>query len=269
MDNIILPTTNTWCPGCGNFGIQNSLKETIAELDQSKVVVITGIGCHGKIADYINTSSVYTIHGRTIPTATGMKMANPELLPICMTGDGDSYSEGISHLIHAAKANSNITVVVHDNRVFALTVNQFTPTSPEGYVSTTSPNGKTERPLNPIEMMLSVGATYVARGYSGNPAQLKHLITEGVKHQGFSFIEVLQPCVVWFNTFNDYNELVYEMESEDLSPEQARVKAREWDYNSHNPIPTGIFYREQRPTYEEQLPANGMVDVEALLEKSK
>ncbi len=269
MDNLILPTKNTWCPGCGNFGIQNVLREVISQNDREKTVLVTGIGCHGKIADYFNVNSFYSLHGRAIPSAVGIKMGNEELQVICSVGDGDAYNEGIAHLIHAAKRNSNITVVVHNNRVFALTVKQATSTSPKEFVGSTTPKGGVEEPINPMDVMLSTGASFVARGYVGKPEQLTRIISEGVKHRGFSFIEVLQPCVAWLNTYESYNEKTYEMEEEFLPLQEAREKAREWDYNNGGEIPLGVFYREEKPTIEEQVGEVSFVDTKEILEKSK
>ena len=269
MENLILPTKNTWCPGCGNFAIQNAFKEAVSDMDPNKTVLISGIGCHGKISDYMNLSSIYALHGRSIPLATGIKIGNKDLNVVCMVGDGDTYDEGVSHFFHAVKRNSDITVIVHDNRVFALTVNQPTSTSPTGYISTTSPKGTTEEPLNPLDVSLALGATFVARGYSGKPQHLKRLILEGMKHKGFSLIEVLQPCVVWHDTYSNYNERCYEMEEEYLPFEKAREKSREWNYNDQNKIPLGIFYKEDKPANEEQLGDIYPVDVEEILEKSK
>lgn len=269
MDNLILPTKNTWCPGCGNFAIQNTLKEALSELDLQKTVVVTGIGCHGKMSDYLNINTFTSLHGRTIPLGTGIKLANKELTVFCVGGDGDMYSEGISHLIHAGKRNSNITVMVHDNRVFALTVKQPTSTSPKGFVTTTSPKGSIEFPLNPLAMMLSIGSTFVARAYSSNQEQLKRIILEGAKHKGFSFIEILQPCPTWNNTYSAYNELVYQMEEEYLPIREAKEKATEWNYNDNNKIATGIFYKEERPTFEDQLQDIYAVNFEKLLEERK
>ena len=269
MDNLILPTKNTWCPGCGNFAIQNAFKEAVSEMDVNKTVLVSGIGCHGKISDYMNLNSVYALHGRTIPVGTGIKIGNRDLNVVCMVGDGDTYDEGMAHFIHAAKRNSDITVIVHDNRVFSLTVNQPTSTSPKGYIGTTSPNGSVENPINPLDVTLTLGATFVARGYAGKPQQLKRLILEGMQHKGFSLIEVLQPCVIWHDTYPDYNERCYEMEEEYMHFERARERAREWDYANDSRIPLGVFYKDERPTYEEQLGDVSPVNVEELLERSK
>lgn len=265
---MILSTKNSWCPGCGNFGIQNALKEAILKIGKEKTVLVTGIGCHGKMADYLDVNTFYSLHGRAIPTAAGVKIGNENLEVICCVGDGDAYSEGIAHLIHSAKRNSNITVIVHDNHAFSLTVKQATSTSPRGFKGTTTPKGSIEDPLNPLEMMLSAQATFVARGYAGKPDHLQNLILEGVKHQGFSFIEVLQPCIAWYNTYPLYNERVYEIEG-GFSYEEALKKVREWDYNSEEKIALGVFYKKEKETLEKQMGGVFNVDIEELLEKSK
>lgn len=270
MDNIILSTKNTWCPGCGNFGIQGALKDVMAETDKRNKVLVTGIGCHGKMADYLNINSFYSLHGRAVPSAAGIKIGNEDLDVICCVGDGDAYNEGIAHLIHSAKRNSNITVIVHDNHAFALTVKQATSTSPRGFVGSTTPQGSIEDPINPLDLMLSVGATFVARGFVGKKGQLTKIIKEGIEHKGFSFIEVLQPCIAWYNTYADYNERAYEMAEEKLSLEDAREKAGEWDYNNkESKIPLGIFYQKEKAPLENQMEKASFVDVGVLLENSK
>ncbi len=267
MPNLILSTKNTWCPGCGNFAIQGSLKKIIQDRDSRRHVLVTGIGCHGKMADYFNINSFYALHGRAIPAAVGIKIANPELNVICVVGDGDAYSEGISHLLHAAKRNANITVLVHDNHAFSLTVKQFTATSPRGFVSNSSPGGNIEDPLNPLHLLLSAGATFVARGYAGDTMHLSTIIQKGIEHNGFSFIEILQPCVAWYNTFTEYNERVYKMNEEELSLEEAEKKAKEWDYNSKEAkIPLGIFYKTEKSVPERQMGEITFVDVQEILE---
>ena len=244
----------TWCPGCGNFGILTSVKNAINELikegiPKEKFVIASGIGCHAKIVDYINVNSFYSIHGRVPPTLTGMKLANKDLVAIGFVGDGDIYDEGISHLIHAAKRNTDITIVVHDNGVFALTTGQFTATSPKGFKGKSTPKGSIENPLNPIKLMLVSGATFVARGYAGKPEHLKELIKKAVKHKGFSFVDVLQPCVAFNNTYEFYNKKVYDLNAEghDTSNfEQAMKKADEKEK-----IPIGIFYETQAQVFED------------------
>ncbi len=269
MENFTLPTKNTWCPGCGNFPIQRALQQTVESINKDKTVLVTGIGCHGKIADYVNMNSFYSLHGRAIPTATGIKLANEDLDVIVAVGDGDAYNEGMAHLIHAARRNSDITVVVHDNHVFSLTVKQATATSPRGFVTTTAPKGNTDDPINPLQLMLSAGATFIARGYAGEIAQLSDIILQAVRHKGFSFVEILQPCVAWYNTYPDYNNRVYKMDEECTSLEQTKEKIQEWDYVNSNRIPLGIFYRQQKLTFEEQLEPVGTPDISSFIEESK
>jgi 2-oxoglutarate ferredoxin oxidoreductase subunit beta len=272
---------NTWCPGCGNFGILTSIKKALADLEEdgldlNKVAIVSGIGCHAKIADYINLNSFYSIHGRVPPPMTGIKLANPDLTVIGHAGDGDAYGEGIEHLIFSAKRNTDMTFIVHNNRVYGLTTGQFTPTSPPDFKGRSTPKGSPEGPLNPIELMLSAGATFVARGYTKNMKHLQSLIKTAVNHKGFSFIDVLQPCFTFFNTYDFYNERVYEFSSKDhdvSDREAAFVKAGEWAYGEGEKIPIGIFYQVKKPTYEEKLLAGRIPvqltagDIRPILEK--
>ncbi len=252
---------NTWCPGCGNFGILTSIKKVLADLKEeglnlSKVVLASGIGCHAKIVDYVNVNSFYSIHGRVPPPITGIKLANPDLVVIGHAGDGDAYGEGIEHLIFSAKRNINVTFIVHNNRVYGLTTGQFTPTSPAGFIGRSTPGGSPEDPLNPIELMLAAGAGFVARGFAGKPKHLQLLIKAGIKHQGFAFIDVLQPCFTFFNTYDFYNQKVYELpdgEYDSSDRDAAFARAREWAYGEAERIPIGIFYQAERPTYDEKL----------------
>ncbi|MFP3908278.1 MAG: thiamine pyrophosphate-dependent enzyme [Archaeoglobaceae archaeon] len=248
---------NTWCPGCGNFAILNASKKIFAEKDQKKLVMVAGIGCHAKLVDYIDLNHFYTIHGRVPATATGIKLGNPELTVIGFAGDGDAYGEGLVHLMFAAKRNIDITIVVHNNRVYGLTTGQFTPTSPEGFKGKSTPWGSVEKPFNPLRVMLGAGASFIARSYSNSMKNLRMVIDEAMKHKGFSFVEVLQPCYTYFNTYDLYNERVYEME--EIPPgDQVMDKMMEWDYGGEGKIPIGIFYRESRPTYDESM-LKGMV----------
>lgn len=261
MANLDTNTVKTWCPGCGNFALLASLKQALSflmkedGLSKENIVVSSGIGCHGKIVDYLNLNTFYSLHGRPIASAEGIKLGNPELKVIACAGDGDAYDEGISHLIHAAKRNSDVTVIIHDNRLFALTTGQFTATSPEGFEGKSTPRGSVEEPFNPLRLMLSSKATFIARGYTGNPKHLQNLIQKGVQHKGFSFIEVLQPCVTFFDISSFYNDKVYEtQEDETDSIERAWEKINEWNYTEKaEKIPLGIFYKEEKNSYSEDL----------------
>ena len=255
---LITPAQNTWCPGCGNFSIQFALKSILETMEKEgksldNVVLVTGIGCHAKMADYLNINSFYSLHGRAIPAAVGIKLANPKLTVICCSGDGDSYAEGLDHLIFAAKRNIDITAVIHNNRVYGLTTGQYTPTSPLGFHGKSTPGGTAEYPINPVEIMLASGATYVARGYTRKMDSLKSMIAGGIAHHGFAFIDVLQICATFFPVTDYYNPRVYDLPPADLDNfEAACKKAREWDYNNDAKIGLGVFYKKHFPTFDEQ-----------------
>lgn len=257
IQNLSTYATKTWCPGCGNFAVELALKNALIELikegyQKENFVILGGIGCHGKILDYLNLNSFYSLHGRAVPAATGIKLGNPNLTVIAHVGDGDAYGEGLEHLIFAAKRNSNIKVFVHDNRVFALTTGQFTPTSPSKFQGRSTPAGAAEEPFNPLELMLASGATFVARAYVGKQEQLKNLMKAAIKHKGFAFIEIIEPCLTYFKDYNWYNERVYELSNHNSrNYDEALKRAREWDYKNDGKISLGIFYQTEKPTYEE------------------
>lgn len=265
---LITEVKNTWCPGCGNFSIQHILKNVLSDIEKEgqsldNVVLVSGIGCHAKIADYLNINSFYSLHGRTLPVATGIKLASPDLTVICCCGDGDCYAEGLDHLIFAAKRNIDLTVIVHNNRVYGLTTGQYTPTSPRGFKGKSTPRGTREDPFNPLELMLASGATYVARGYSKKMDLLQTLIRDGVGHRGFAFIDVLQICATFFPVADYYTPRVYELTGHDRADFMAACgKAREWDYNGDAPIALGTFFQKTSPVFERKPAARRLSDVE-------
>ncbi len=256
MRDLGTTAKNTWCPGCGNFAILNAVKSVLKDLNSEglpieNVVLVSGIGCNSKISDYVNVNSFYSLHGRVIPPATGIKVANPGLKVIGHSGDGDAYGEGIEHLIFAAKRNIDITYIVHNNRVYGLTTGQYTPTSPEGYKGRSTPFGAKEMPMNPLEVMLASGATFIGRSTSRAIDGLKTMIKDAIAHKGFSIIDVLQTCVTYYNMYDYYDKRVYEIKDHDpYDYDQAMKKIREWDYNKDAGIPIGVFYRKESPTYE-------------------
>lgn len=258
--DLISHTKNTWCPGCGNFVVQHALKDVIIDLASEghpveNFVLVAGIGQHAKIFDFMNLNGFYSLHGRTIPVATGIKLANPELKVLCIAGDGDCYAEGIEHLIFAAKRNVDITVMVNNNRVYGLTTGQFTPTSPYGFHGRSTPKGEKENPINPLDLVLAAGATFIGRGYTGRREQLKFLLHEALLHKGFSFIDNLQVCATYCNLTDYYNERVYDWDAGSFDDYPAAHKrAREWDYNADAKIGLGIMYRHDAPTYEAGYP---------------
>ncbi len=248
---------NTWCPGCGNFAILNAIKSTLNTLcDEGlpleNVVLVSGIGCNSKIVDYIDVNSFYSLHGRVLPVATGIKIADDKLKVIGHAGDGDAYGEGLEHLIFTAKRNIDVTVIIHNNRVYGLTTGQYTPTSPLGFKGRSTPFGTKEMPINPLELMIASGATYVGRGTSHGMDLLKGMFKEAILHKGFSVIDVLQVCVTYYNMYEYYDKHVYELKDHDTSDfDKAMAKAREWDYNSDAKIPLGVFYKKEAPSFDE------------------
>lgn len=253
----------TWCPGCYNFqilaGVKNSIASKIAKGEKKEnFAIVSGIGCHAKIFDYLNLNGINSIHGRVPPTCLGLKIGNPNLNVIGFSGDGDSYAEGISHLIHSARYNSDFKLIVHNNQVFALTVGQPTPTSEKGFTDKTNPLGEKIQPLNPIKLMLSLGCGFVARVFA-DVKQVENVLNKALKHKGFAFIEVLQPCII-FHPDQNYKDKIYFLEDEkhdksDIT--QAMQRAEEFDYNKitkNTRIPLGVFYEKSFPVYEDQFP---------------
>ena len=263
---------NTWCPGCGNFAILTSIRAVLKALADEgtpleRVVLVSGIGCHAKIVDYINVNSFYSIHGRVTPVAEAIKIARPDLKVIGFAGDGDAYGEGLEHLVFAAKRNIDITMIIHNNRVYGLTTGQYTPTSPQGFKGRSTPRGALEVPLNPLELVLASGATFLARGYSGGLELLKKLFREAISHKGFALVDVLQVCATFFNMYEYYNQKVYELKEHDPADDaQVSAKIREWDYNSDAPIALGVLYRKIAPTFDEKFQKPG---IDAADRKSK
>lgn len=259
---------NQWCPGCGNFGILNSVQAVLQELKAEgfpleKLVMVTGIGNHGKLADYVNINSFYSIHGRTFPAATAIKLADPELKVMCFAGDGDAYAEGLDHLVFAAKRNIDLTAIIHDNRAYALATGQFTPTTPHDYKGTTTPYGSKEVPINPLELMLASGATFIGRGYPVRQKHFQGLLKAAIMHKGFALIDVLQVCVTYNNLYEFYNKMVYEAEvSDPTSFEEAQKVIRSWDYDTEGPIAIGRFYQVDRPGFEDCFPRIGALPVD-------
>jgi 2-oxoglutarate ferredoxin oxidoreductase subunit beta len=247
----------TWCPGCGNFTIMSTLKTAIAELqlEQHNTLLVSGIGCGSRMPHFIKTYGFEGLHGRTLPVATGAKLANHNLKVIITVGDGDCYGIGGNHYMHAMRRNLDITLIVQDNAIYGLTKGQTSPTSQKGFVSNSTPFGALEDPVNPLTWAIAAGATYVARGFALDAAHLKKLIMDGVRHKGFSLIDVLQPCTTYnkVNTAEWYKQRVYKLEESGHNPEDraaAIAKGEEWG----DKIPIGLFFKTTKPTYEDGLP---------------
>lgn len=255
-----------WCPGCGDMGIWISLKNAIVSLGLNpwEVVLVSGIGCSSKMPYWVKTYGFNTLHGRPIPVAEGLKIANKNLTVIVVAGDGDQYGEGLNHLIHAARRNVNITLLAHNNQIYGLTTGQYSPTTDVGEKNKAIPTPTYEMPINPLSLVISAGATFVSRAFAGDNKQLTSIIEESVKHKGFSLVDIMQPCVTFNhkNTFSWFYERVYKLgEDYDSSNRLAAItKAEEWPLRKSlkegekEKIPTGIFYKEERLTFEEGIP---------------
>jgi len=251
------PNFPNWCPGCGNLNIWGSFKKAAVQesWDNSNSVMVAGIGCHGHIVNFIKMSSFEGLHGRALPVATGVKMANNRLNVFVFTGDGDCFGEGGNHFIHACRRNHDLAVLIHDNALYALTTGQTSPLSDHGYKSKSTPKGNLDEPFNPLVLAIASGATFVARAYSGDIPKLTELIIEANNHKGFSVIDILQPCVT-FNkvcTHGFYQENVYYLEKDYDPANKSKALDRAAEFGP-NKIPLGVFYKADRPSYEEQIP---------------
>lgn len=259
----------TWCPGCGDFGILTALKRSLVVLgkEPKDILLVSGIGQAAKLPHYIKCNCFNGLHGRALPPAVGAKIANRSLTVIVTTGDGDCYGEGGNHFIHNIRRNVDITVVVHNNQVYGLTKGQASPTTDAGFVTKVQAEGVVNEPLHPLELAISLGCGFVARGYSSDIEHLSWLILEGINHKGFSLIDVLQPCVSFNkkNTYEWYSKRVYKV-NEDKNYNtadklSAYKKAGEWG----DKIPIGIIYKEEKPSYEEK---TGLNSLKALVEEN-
>jgi 2-oxoglutarate ferredoxin oxidoreductase subunit beta len=250
-----------WCPGCGDFGIVMAVKTALSELNISPqdTVIATGIGCSGKSCHYVNTYGFESLHGRSVPCASAIKLANHRLTVIAQGGDGDGYGIGMQHFMHVMRRNYDMTYLVHDNQIYGLTTGQASPTSMKGMKSKSTPHGVIEVPFNPIATAITSGATYVARGFAGDMKHLTELVKGAITHKGFALVDIFQPCITFnkLNTFQWFQQRVYKLEDSGHDPKNkdvALAKAFEQEKTNYERLPIGLFYKEERPTYESQLP---------------
>ncbi|MFQ6012403.1 MAG: thiamine pyrophosphate-dependent enzyme [Thermoplasmata archaeon] len=251
-------TKPTWCPGCGDFGVLNATLKAVqaTQLDSKDLVVVSGIGCSSNFPHFLRSYGFHGIHGRVMPVATGIRLANPDLTVIATGGDGDGYGIGLGHFIHAMRRNFDLTYIVMNNEIYGLTTGQASPTSEKGMVTKSTPWGSIEWPVNPIALALSAGASYISRGFSGDPKHMASLIEGGLKHEGFALVDVFSPCVTYnkVNTYPYFRERVYKLEEAGHDPSDlfaAYERAHEWG----DRIPIGLFYEDDKPTYEAEEPA--------------
>jgi len=244
-----------WCPGCGNFGILDTLKRSLVEagIRPHELVIVSGIGQAAKLPHYIPCNAFNGLHGRALPVATGIVLGNHSMRVIVTTGDGDCYGEGGNHLLHAVRRNVNVKVFVHNNQIYGLTKGQASPTSEEGMVTKVQPQGVISDRENPLALAIALDCSFVARGFVGDPEHLRRLMVAALNHKGFALLDILQPCVSFnrLNTYAWYKARVYPLE-EQYDPRD-RVAAFERSLEWGDKIPTGIFYVHDRPLFEERL----------------
>jgi 2-oxoglutarate ferredoxin oxidoreductase subunit beta len=235
-----------WCPGCGDFGVLNALKAALAELglEPHEVLTISGIGCSSNLPGYISTYGMHTLHGRALAVATGAQLANHRLKVIAVGGDGDGFGIGGNHFLHVMRRNVDLAYVVMDNQIYGLTTGQVSPTSRKGMKTKSTPFGSVENPINPIPMAIVCGATYVARGFSGQQKHLIGLIKGAIEHRGFAFVDVFSPCVTYNkdNSHEFFKQRTRKLEEMGHDPTD-RAAAVEKGFLWGDEIPIGLFYK--------------------------
>ncbi len=248
-------TLPTWCPGCGYFSISEGVGKAMTELglDQKDTVCVSGIGCASRFPFFMNTYGFHSLHGRALPVATGIKVANEDLTVVVVGGDGDAFAIGGGHIPHAARRNVDITYILFDNGVYGLTKGQTSPTSILGFKTTTTPYLNFDQPLNPLMMLLSYGASWVAQAYAGEPHHLTEMIKAAIDHRGFSYLHVLSPCVTFDKTSMTYKNLDMSVhplpddhDASDLSA--AMIAAQVTDHRQ-----IGVYFSSERPTLSDGL----------------
>ncbi|MBU1164178.1 2-oxoacid ferredoxin oxidoreductase [Patescibacteria group bacterium] len=249
--------TPTWCPGCGNFGLWQGFKESLSELglEPHQIAMVFDIGCCGNGVNWHNLYGFHSLHGRTVPVAEAIKMANHNLKVIAASGDGGGYGEGGNHFLHGCRMNFDITLLIHNNQIYGLTTGQASPTTDTGMETKTTPSGQLEQPFHPLQVAIPQGASFVARTFAGDIKHCKEIFKQAIEHKGFSLVDVLQPCITWnkVNTFQWYKERIYKLEDENWNTKDkdaALIKAGEWGEK----IPIGVLYVGDQSSYESQLP---------------
>ncbi len=251
----------TWCPGCGDFGVLKALKQAMPEVGRSpdETLLVTGIGCSGKLSSYFESYGYHAIHGRSLPIARAAKLANPGLEVIAAGGDGDGYGIGGNHFTHTARENHDITYIVFNNEIFGLTKGQTSPTSPKGHKSKTQPHGSAKDPVRPMSLSLASGASYIARTAAVNPRQAKEILIEAIQHDGFAHIDFLTQCPTWNKDAKEYVPYIDVQDNDDYEFDTGdRREAADMMYEAESAlyegeVLTGRFYHEtQRPSYGEE-----------------
>ena len=250
-------TNPDWCPGCGDFGVLNAIQRAVSELGfrPHDIMTVSGIGCSSNLPGYFNSYGMHTLHGRSLAMATGVKMANHEMNVLVTGGDGDGYGIGGNHFTHTARRNTDLTYIVMNNQIYGLTTGQVSPTSSLGMTTKSTPHGNVEQPINPITSAIMNGATFVARAFSGDVRHLSDLIQQGIKHKGFSIIDVFSPCVTFNldNTNNFFKDRVKKLEDDGHDTSDWKT-ACEKAMLFGDEIYIGVFFESHRPSLEEVEP---------------
>lgn len=264
----------TWCPGCGDFGVLDALKGAMTDLGKSpeEILLVSGIGCSGKVSSYFESYGLHSIHGRPLPMARAAKMINPELTVIAAGGDGDGYGIGGNHWIHTSKENHDLAYIVFNNEVFGLTKGQPSPTSPKGQKGKTMPKGNAKDPIRPLSTSLSAGASYIARTAAVNPRQAREIIKEAVQHDGFAHIDFLTQCPTWNKAAKEYVPYIDIQQDEDYNhdPEESREESykimRETEEALYEgKVLTGRYYIDKsRPAYHQEKQQRGSLPEEPI-----
>ena len=256
IDDFASDFPNEWCPGCGNFGILAAIKDALATLGLAphQVLIVSGIGQAAKTPHFLKCNTIHGLHGRALPLATGAKLANHALTILVHSGDGDCYGEGGNHFMHAIRRNLDVTLIVHDNRIYGLTKGQASPTTDLGTATRMQPQGTVSEPFNPLTVALALGAGFVARGFSGDPVFLSSLIQAGIGHKGFALIDVLQPCVSFnrVQTHGWYKQRVFDLAVAGHNPDDWQAAMRQARQGGDQ-IPIGLFYRQAKETFTDRI----------------
>mgnify|MGYP001187428387 CR=1 FL=1 len=247
-----------WCPGCGDFGVLAALQKALVDLgvEPHNVAIVAGIGCSGKIGNYINCYNFHVTHGRTLPTAMGLKLVNRDLTVIAAGGDGDGYAIGGNHFLHAIRRNVDITYIVMDNQIYGLTKGQVSPTSAIGFKTRSTPDGNIERPVRPLQLAIAAGATFVAAGFSSDVKQLSRLIAEGIQHKGFALINVYSPCVTFnrVNTYDWYKEVLLNLDEDEAYDPTDRGKAIQMLIDTDERVRGLVYKAPDQPSFQDLFP---------------
>lgn len=252
-------STPNWCPGCGNYGIWVALKNALKELKipAHKVVLVGDVGCSGKLSYWTDYNGFAGLHGRSIPIAEGIKMANSDLTVIVVGGDGGLLGEGLQHFLHACRRNVNIAVILHNNQVYGLTTGQASPTSDIGYKGSTTPDGSYETPLNPSLLALTAQATFVSASFAGNTTHLTQTIKSAILHPGFALIDAYQPCVTYnyINTYEFYSKRVYDITTTPYkSNDRFRAMKKSMEIEGGKKFPIGILFQDkEKPSLQDTI----------------